>query len=105
MAHFLAWLRSLRSRLRFDGSGYPEESRSQETRPFPAERIAPLGTPESTPPDHEELRRKLTWRPETSAERFLSVFMDQNNRCNLRCKMCGFSDARVGAVPKYDMPR
>ncbi len=31
--------------------------------------------------------------------------MDQNNRCNLKCKMCGFSDARVAAVPKYDMPR
>src|SRR5262245_56475465 len=55
--------------------------------------------------DYRELRRKLTWRPVTSGERFLSVFMDQNNRCNLKCKMCGFSDARVGAVPKYDMPR
>ncbi len=31
--------------------------------------------------------------------------MDQNNRCNLKCKMCGFSDARVAVVPKYDMPR
>lgn len=31
--------------------------------------------------------------------------MDQNNRCNLKCRMCGFSDARVAAVRKYDMPR
>jgi len=105
MAHLLAWLRRFQSRLRFDGMGYPEDSRSQRPDASSAEGIAPEGTPESTPPDYEELRRKLTWRPETSAERFLSVFMDQNNRCNLKCKMCGFSDARVGAVPKYDMPR
>jgi radical SAM protein with 4Fe4S-binding SPASM domain len=30
--------------------------------------------------------------------------MDQNNRCNLKCRMCGFSDSRVAALPKYDMP-
>ena len=36
--------------------------------------------------------------------RFLSVYMDQNNKCNLRCRTCGFSDARVGGIPKYDMP-
>jgi radical SAM protein with 4Fe4S-binding SPASM domain len=41
----------------------------------------------------------------TSTGRFLSVYMDQNNKCNLRCKTCGFSDPRVEAVPKYDMPR
>ena len=53
-----------------------------------------------------ELAHKLTWRgPSPSDERFLSVFMDQNNKCNLRCLMCGFSDSRVAALPKYDMPR
>lgn len=31
--------------------------------------------------------------------------MDQNNRCNLKCRMCGFSDERVAALKKYDMPR
>jgi radical SAM protein with 4Fe4S-binding SPASM domain len=46
------------------------------------------------------------WRGDgASRGRIFSVFMDQNNRCNLRCKMCGFSDARVSAIPKYDMPR
>ena len=58
------------------------------------------------PEDYEDLRRKLMWRgPANDGDRFLSVFMDQNNKCNLKCQMCGFSDARVGAVPKYDMPR
>jgi MoaA/NifB/PqqE/SkfB family radical SAM enzyme len=37
-------------------------------------------------------------------ERTLNVFMDQNNKCNLKCTMCGFSDARVAALPKHDMP-
>jgi radical SAM protein with 4Fe4S-binding SPASM domain len=36
--------------------------------------------------------------------RFLKVFMDQNNRCNLRCRMCGFSDPRVVGLPGHDMP-
>jgi radical SAM protein with 4Fe4S-binding SPASM domain len=36
--------------------------------------------------------------------RYLNVFMDQNNKCNLRCIMCGFSDPRVRQIPKYDMP-
>lgn len=54
----------------------------------------------------DELRRKLLWRgPSPGSDRFLSVFMDQNNKCNLRCRMCGFSDARVAALPKYDLPR
>ena len=56
--------------------------------------------------DHEELRGKLRWRGPAPVEgRFLSVFMDQNNRCNLKCRMCGFSDARVDSLAKYDMPR
>lgn len=38
------------------------------------------------------------------SRRFLNVFMDQNNKCNLRCIMCGFSDPRVRRVRKYDMP-
>lgn len=37
-------------------------------------------------------------------ERFLEVFMDQNNKCNLRCRMCGFSDPRVKTIRHYDMP-
>lgn len=36
--------------------------------------------------------------------RFLNVFMDQNNKCNLRCRMCAFSDPRVMTIKKYDMP-
>jgi radical SAM protein with 4Fe4S-binding SPASM domain len=36
--------------------------------------------------------------------RFLNLFMDQNNKCNLKCRMCGFSDPRVQSIPKYDMP-
>ncbi len=36
--------------------------------------------------------------------RFLKVFMDQNNRCNLRCRMCGFSDPRVAGLRGHDMP-
>ena len=52
-----------------------------------------------------ELATKLTWRGQPDARRCVSIFMDQNNRCNLRCRMCGFSDSRVGALAKYDMPR
>ena len=37
-------------------------------------------------------------------ERTLNVYMDQNNKCNLRCVMCGFSDPRVAGLAKYDMP-
>ena len=54
----------------------------------------------------DALRAKLLWRgPAAAADRFLSVFMDQNNKCNLRCRMCGFSDPRVAALAKYDLPR
>lgn len=54
----------------------------------------------------EELRGKLTWNgPAGDSARFLSVFMDQNNKCNLRCRMCGFSDPRVDGLPGYDLPR
>jgi len=52
------------------------------------------------------LARLLTWHgPDPGAQRFLNVFMDQNNKCNLRCLMCGFSDSRVAGLPQYDMPR
>jgi len=52
------------------------------------------------------LRRMLEWRaPAPTDARLLNVFMDQNNKCNLRCLTCGFSDARVPALGKYDMPR
>ncbi len=61
---------------------------------------------ETTEAELRELAQKLTWHgPSPSEERFLIVFMDQNNKCNLRCKMCGFSDPRVAALTKYDMPR
>jgi radical SAM protein with 4Fe4S-binding SPASM domain len=36
--------------------------------------------------------------------RTFEVFMDQNNKCNLKCRMCGFSDPRVAGLSKYDMP-
>src|SRR3954452_5713579 len=63
------------------------------------------GRPEASP-HHERLRERLSWqRPEDGQSRFLNVFMDQNNRCNLKCRMCGFSDDRVDALPKVDMPR
>ena len=53
-----------------------------------------------------ELAQRLSWHgPHPTSERFLNVFMDQNNKCNLRCQMCGFSDPRVASVAKYDMPR
>jgi radical SAM protein with 4Fe4S-binding SPASM domain len=56
--------------------------------------------------DLRELAQKLAWNgPPTSSDRFLSVFMDQNNKCNLRCTTCGFSDPRVPSLAKYDMPR
>ncbi len=58
-----------------------------------------------SPAEHDVLKRKLTWTgPAPSDGRFLTVFMDQNNKCNLKCRMCGFSDARVDALAKYDMP-
>jgi radical SAM protein with 4Fe4S-binding SPASM domain len=55
--------------------------------------------------DHDVLRHKLSWTgPRTENGRFLSVYMDQNNKCNLRCRTCGFSDARVGGIARYDIP-
>jgi radical SAM protein with 4Fe4S-binding SPASM domain len=71
-------------------------------RAHPAAPNPPAG-PE---PMRGDLERKLLWRGEgPSHGRPLSVFMDQNNRCNLKCRMCGFSDERVAALRKYDMPR
>lgn len=55
--------------------------------------------------DLATLGRKLSWTGPAAADgRFLSVYMDQNNKCNLRCRTCGFSDARVDGIPKYDLP-
>jgi radical SAM protein with 4Fe4S-binding SPASM domain len=46
------------------------------------------------------------WRgPAPTDMRSFSVFMDQNNKCNLSCRMCGFSDPRVQSLATYDMPR
>lgn len=42
--------------------------------------------------------------PAPDVGRFLEVFLDQNNKCNLKCRMCGFSDPRVAALPKFDLP-
>ncbi len=42
--------------------------------------------------------------PAGETERFLEVFMDQNNLCNLRCTMCAFSDPRVAQLGKHLMP-
>jgi radical SAM protein with 4Fe4S-binding SPASM domain len=75
-------------------------------RARPARTFEQPAAPALQPEGYAELERKLLWRGDgPSRGRPLSVFMDQNNRCNLKCRMCGFSDARVAAVPKYDMPR
>lgn len=48
----------------------------------------------------------MQWRRSADPEgRFLNVFMDQNNKCNLRCRMCGFADPRVASIAGYEMPR
>ena len=71
--------------------------RHKEAAPVP-----PLAPPSDADP---ELIRKLAWiRSSAAGDRPLSVFMDQNNRCNLKCRMCGFSDARMAALAKYDLP-
>ncbi len=57
------------------------------------------------PDDYESLGRKLAWRRSSDeAGRFLNVFIEQNNTCNLKCRMCGFSDPRLAPVPRYHMP-
>lgn len=59
-----------------------------------------------TPEQSEVLRTKLSWRRgHDSTGRFLSIFMDQNTRCNLRCRMCGFADPRLAGHRGVDMPR
>jgi radical SAM protein with 4Fe4S-binding SPASM domain len=56
-------------------------------------------------PDYEILARKLEWRRSADeAGRYLNVFIEQNNTCNLKCRMCGFSDPRADAVPRFHMP-
>ncbi len=55
--------------------------------------------------EYDVLAQKLEWKrhPEETG-RYLNVFIEQNNTCNLKCRMCGFSDSRVAAVPRYHMP-
>lgn len=70
-------------------------------RPSRGTRDTPLTTD-----DRAELAQKLAWRRTADEEgRFLNVFIEQNNTCNLRCTMCGFSDVRANSVPRYSMPR
>lgn len=38
------------------------------------------------------------------AGRFLDVFLDQTNSCNLKCTFCGMSDPRMSNVHRHDMP-
>lgn len=56
-------------------------------------------------PGHDILARKLEWRrsPDEGG-RFLNVFLELNNTCNLACTMCGFSDPRAAGVPRFHMP-
>jgi radical SAM protein with 4Fe4S-binding SPASM domain len=55
--------------------------------------------------EYDVLARKLEWRRTADeAGRFLNVFIEQNNTCNLKCTMCGFSDPRAAAVPRFHMP-
>lgn len=57
-------------------------------------------------PEHAALREKLAWsRDAPPASRYINVFMDQNNKCNLRCLMCGFADERVTDLPPREMSR
>jgi radical SAM protein with 4Fe4S-binding SPASM domain len=42
--------------------------------------------------------------PGQAPERLLELFLDQNNKCNLKCRMCGFSDPRVASLPRFDLP-
>jgi radical SAM protein with 4Fe4S-binding SPASM domain len=54
---------------------------------------------------YDSLARKLEWRRHPDDQgRFLNVFIEQNNTCNLRCRMCGFSDPRAAAIPRFHMP-
>lgn len=60
---------------------------------------------ESAVPGYDVLADKLTWRRHPDVEgRYLNVFIEHNNTCNLHCTMCGFSDPRADDVPRYHMP-
>lgn len=55
--------------------------------------------------DYDVLAEKLAWRRHPDEQgRFLNVFIEHNNTCNLKCTMCGFSDPRAATVPRYHMP-
>jgi radical SAM protein with 4Fe4S-binding SPASM domain len=55
--------------------------------------------------EYKKLTGRLEWRkrPDESG-RFLHVYIEHNNTCNLKCRMCGFSDPRVASLPRYHMP-
>jgi radical SAM protein with 4Fe4S-binding SPASM domain len=54
--------------------------------------------------DYDVLAEKLAWRRHADeGGRYLNVFLEHNNTCNLKCTMCGFSDPRAAAVPRYHM--
>lgn len=60
---------------------------------------------ETLAPGYDVLADKLKWRRHEDGEgRYLNVFIEHNNTCNLHCTMCGFSDPRAEAVPRYHMP-
>lgn len=54
---------------------------------------------------YDDLGLKLAWRRSSDpGGRYLNVFIEQNNTCNLKCRMCGFSDPRTASVSRYHMP-
>ncbi|MGZ5443655.1 MAG: radical SAM protein [Thermoanaerobaculia bacterium] len=72
-------------------------ARGRSAEPFPSA--------DAPGADYDVLSRKLQWRRHPDeAGRFLNVFMEQNNTCNLKCRMCGFSDPRVADLPRFHMP-
>jgi len=60
--------------------------------------------PDAPGAEYDVRSRKLEWKrhPEKTG-RYLNVFIEQNNTCNLKCRMCGFSDSRVASVPRYQI--
>lgn len=68
-------------------------------------RVADGSMEDSIVPGYDVLAGKLTWRRHPDDQgRYLNVFIEHNNTCNLRCTMCGFSDPRAANVPRYHMP-
>jgi hypothetical protein len=67
--------------------------------------LTPPPTASDLKVSYDDLAQKLQWRraPDESG-RYLSVYIEQNNTCNLKCRMCGFSDTRVVPLPRNHMP-